>query len=69
MRKNVQRMAAKKRKVGRPRGGKDKREKRLTIVLTEAEHTKLLGEADAIGVPVFLYARWLITRHPIPGER
>jgi hypothetical protein len=61
--------AKKKRKVGRPAGGPEKRDKRVTIVLTAGEHTKLTAEADALGVPLFLYGRWLLTRHPIPGEK
>jgi hypothetical protein len=61
-------MATKKRKVGRPQGGPEKRSKRITIVLTPTEHARFVAEAEAIGVPLFLYGRWLLTRHPIPGE-
>jgi hypothetical protein len=56
-----------KRKVGRPQGGAQKRDKRVTVLLTSAEHTKFVAEAETLGVPLFLYGRWLLTRHPIPG--
>lgn len=61
-------MANRKRKVGRPRGGAQKRDKRITVVLTSDEHAKFVADAERLGVPLFLYARWLITRHSIPGE-
>ena len=57
---------AQKRKVGRPRAGADKRDKRITVVLTTAEYDTLVEQAQAIGVPLFLLSRWLLTGHPIP---
>jgi hypothetical protein len=62
-------MAAKKRKVGRPRGGPEARTERVTILLTPEEKARFVAQAEALGVPTFLLGRWLITRHPIPGEK
>jgi hypothetical protein len=62
-------MATKKKKVGRPRSGPEKRSTRVTFLLTPEEHAKFVAEAEALGVPLFLYGRWLLTRHPIPGEK
>jgi len=58
-----------KRKVGRPAAGAEARTERVTVVLTKTEHAQLVGWAENLGVPLFLYARWLLTKHPIPGER
>jgi len=63
---------AKKKRVnlgGRPALGDEKRSHRVFGTLTDAEHAKFLAEAKALNVPPFLYARWLLTRHPIPGEK
>lgn len=62
-------MATKKRKVGRPRSGSEKRDVRVTLLLTAEEHAKFVEEAEELGVPLFLYGRWLLTRHPIPGQK
>jgi hypothetical protein len=59
-------MARKKRKVGRPNAGVAKRDRRITLVLTAAEHGKLKTAANEIGVPLYLLARWKLTDHPIP---
>lgn len=59
----------KRKKVGRPRQAEQKRSQRVTILLTAEEHAAFVAQAEAIGVPLFLYGRWLLTRHPIPGEK
>ena len=62
-------MATKKRKsAGRPELAADeKRNHRVFGTLTDEEHARFLAEAKELGIPPFLYARWLLTRRPIPG--
>jgi hypothetical protein len=62
-------MATKKKKHsgGRPALGDEKRSHRVFGTLTDEEHARFLAEAKELGIPPFLYARWLLTRRPIPG--
>lgn len=59
----------KKRKPGRPQAGEQARDQRVTFLLTAEEKERFEREAQELGVPTYLYGRWLLTRHPIPGEK
>lgn len=62
----LDRMASKRKRVGRPRAEEQKRDHRVVVILTAEEHATFVAEAQELGVPTYLYSRWLLTRHPIP---
>jgi hypothetical protein len=61
--------ATKRRNVDRPRQGEQKRSRRVVVILAPKEHDKFIAEAEVVGVPTFLFGRWLLTSHRIPGEQ
>jgi hypothetical protein len=56
-------------KIGRPtKAEPSKRKNRVVVLLDDQEHAAFMALAEELAVPPFLLGRWLITRHPLPGD-